>query len=72
MNLAHSMANPFALLTAPDAVFAELERSDGLRYLTRRVCKPLDDREAKKVARELTTLAEVTSCAPDSHIRIGG
>jgi hypothetical protein len=48
MQLTSVHTNPFALLMTPDAVFAELEKSDCLRTLTSRVCKPLDDREATK------------------------
>ena len=48
MQLTDVHTNPFALLTTPNAVFDALEKSDCLRTLTSRVCKPLDDREAKK------------------------
>ena len=59
MQLANPDANPFALLMTPEAVFAELEKSDCLRTLTSRVCKPLDDREAKQGARDVGTLDDV-------------
>ena len=48
MQITNVHTNPFALLMTPDAVFAALEKSDCLRTLARRVCKPLDDREAKQ------------------------
>jgi hypothetical protein len=44
--------NPFALLIAPEAVLAALEKSDCLHTLVSRVCKPLDEREAKKPRQE--------------------
>ena len=46
MQLTNVHTNPFALLMTPDAVFAALEKSDCLRNLARRLCKPLDDRQA--------------------------
>lgn len=39
--LPHS-ANPFALMLDPAAVFAQLERSQRLEALERRICRPLD------------------------------
>jgi len=35
-------ANPFALMMAPEAVLAAVERSERLSNLQRRVCRPLD------------------------------
>jgi hypothetical protein len=35
-------ANPFALMTNPEAVFAAMARSDRLQRLTSRMCRPLD------------------------------
>lgn len=37
-----SSVNPFALMLDPEAVFAQLERSERLERLERRVCRPLD------------------------------
>lgn len=34
--------NPFAMLLDPQAVVADMERSDRLARLKRRVCRPLD------------------------------
>ena len=34
--------NPFALMLDPQAVFAQIERSERLERLQRRVCRPLD------------------------------
>ena len=61
MQLANVSTNPFALLMAPDAVFAAVEKSDCLRTLTSRVCKPLDDREAKQATPQLNSLGEGAS-----------
>ncbi|CAN5903609.1 hypothetical protein BH11PSE8_BH11PSE8_21570 [soil metagenome] len=36
------VANPFALMMDPAAVFAALERSDRLNHLQSRICRPLD------------------------------
>ena len=55
MQLADVHTNSFALLITPDAVFTALEKSDCLRTLARRVCKPLDDREAKQAALQVAT-----------------
>lgn len=35
-------ANPFALMTNPEAVFAALAGSDRLQRLSSRMCRPLD------------------------------
>lgn len=34
--------NPFALMLDPQAVIARMERSERLRHLQRRICRPLD------------------------------
>lgn len=34
--------NPFALMLDPQAVFAQIERSERLERLQRRICRPLD------------------------------
>ena len=68
MQLANPDANPFALLMTPDAVFAELEKSDCLRTLVRRVCKPLDEREAMQGSPDIRTLAAVTDRRSDDRI----
>lgn len=35
-------ANPFALLTDPEAIFRAVEASPRLESLSRRICRPLD------------------------------
>jgi hypothetical protein len=47
MELAESTPNPFALLITPDAVFEALNRSDRLSRLSSRICRPLDERQAR-------------------------
>ncbi|MDQ6685104.1 MAG: hypothetical protein M3Z16_08250 [Pseudomonadota bacterium] len=42
MNSTSSVSNPFALMIAPEAVFAALERSDRLARLKSTICRPLD------------------------------
>lgn len=38
----HAVANPFALLMDPQAVFRAIENSERLERLQSRVCRPLD------------------------------
>ena len=38
----HRDINPFALMLDPQAVFAQIERSERLDRLQRRICRPLD------------------------------
>ena len=47
MELADTTPNPFALLITPDAVFDALNRSDRLSRLSSRICRPLDERQAR-------------------------
>ena len=42
MQSLHLSANPFALLLDPQAVIAQIEASQRLERLERRVCRPLD------------------------------
>jgi hypothetical protein len=42
MQSAPSPANPFALMIDPQAIFDQIERSERLERLQRRVCRPLD------------------------------
>ena len=46
-------ANPFALMTAPELVFAAIERSDRLARLKSTICRPLDNPRPAKPAAEL-------------------
>ena len=47
------VANPFALMTSPEAVFAALERSDRLARLKSTICRPLDKPRPEKPLVEL-------------------
>lgn len=40
-------ANPFALMIAPEAIFAAIERSDRLARLKSTICHPLDKPRAQ-------------------------
>jgi hypothetical protein len=60
MQLTTVHENPFALLIAPEAVFAALEQSDCLHTLVSRVCKPLDERETKKPRQEQAPATPLT------------
>jgi hypothetical protein len=42
MHTASMSANPFALLTDPEAIFAAVEAAQRNDALNRRVCRPLD------------------------------
>jgi hypothetical protein len=42
MHAAPQIANPFALLTDPEAIFRAVEASTVLESLNRRICRPLD------------------------------
>lgn len=41
-SIAQIAANPFVLLTDPQAVFRAIERSERLERLHSRICRPLD------------------------------
>ena len=56
MELAESTPNPFALLITPDAVFDALSRSDRLSRLSSRICRPLDERQARLEGTEARTV----------------
>jgi hypothetical protein len=48
MHQTTSPANPFALMTAPEMVFAAIERSDRLARLKSTICRPLDKPRPEK------------------------
>lgn len=50
------IANPFALMMDPDAVVQEMERSERLNHLNRRICRPLDKPLIPKVEDEAVEL----------------
>ena len=61
--------NPFALMTAPEMVFAAIERSDRLARLKSTICRPLDNPRPAKPAAELGAFdAEVESVEIEPEI----
>ena len=52
------VANPFALMTAPEMVFAAIERSDRLARLKSTICRPLDKPRPEKPLVELRAFDE--------------
>ncbi|AKJ29525.1 hypothetical protein [Caldimonas brevitalea] len=46
------IADPFALMLNPEAVFSAIERSERLSGLQRRVCRPLDKPLLANTARD--------------------
>ncbi len=54
----NEVANPFALMTSPEAVFAALERSDRLARLKSTICRPLDKPRPEKPLVELRAFDE--------------
>jgi hypothetical protein len=57
--------NPFALMTAPEAVFAALERSDRLARLKSTICRPLDKPRPEKPLVELRAFDESIEKSPE-------
>jgi hypothetical protein len=54
------IANPFALMMTPEAVFAAIERSERLSRLKSRICRPLDGPRPPQPTTELSAFdAEV-------------
>lgn len=45
--------NPFALMTAPEAIFAAIERSERLARLKSTICRPLDKPRPEKPVTDL-------------------
>ncbi len=51
-------SNPFALMTAPEAVFAAIERSERLARLKSTICRPLDKPRPEKPLTEAKAFDE--------------
>ena len=60
------VANPFALMTSPEAVFAALERSDRLARLKSTICRPLDKPRPEKPLVELRAFDEEIEIAAET------
>ena len=59
-------ANPFALMTNPEAVFAAMAKSDRLQRLASRMCRPLDKVQLPKSDEtELATTGEACDGSVD-------
>lgn len=58
--------NPFALMTAPEMVFAAIERSDRLARLKSTICRPLDKPRPEKPPVELRAFDEDIESLDDS------
>ncbi len=74
MNAVPQIANPFALLTDPEAIFRALEASPRLEGLNRRICRPLDraHREGNAEGPDAATHDTVIDCEPDRIDRLFG
>ena len=64
--------NPFALMTAPEMVFAALERSDRLARLKSTICRPLDKPRPEKPLVELRAFDAEIEGIEDSAAEDGG
>ncbi len=42
MRQTQTRLNPFSMMTNPEAIIQAMERSERLKHLSRRVCRPLD------------------------------
>jgi hypothetical protein len=57
------IANPFALMLAPEAIFAAIEHSERLSRLKSRICRPLDGPRPAAAAPELGAFDEAVEAA---------
>jgi hypothetical protein len=58
MHSSTAVSNPFALMIAPEAVFAAIERSDRLARLKSTICHPLDKPRPEQPPVELKAFDE--------------
>ena len=59
------IANPFALMMTPEAVFAAIERSDRLSRLKSRICRPLDGPRPPQPTSELNDFDEAVEASTE-------
>ncbi len=59
----YAIANPFALMTAPEMIFAALERSDRLTRLKSTICRPLDKPRPEKPIAEVRAFDDAVEAA---------
>lgn len=70
METTSQVANPFALMTSPEMVFAAIERSDRLARLKSTICRPLDKPRPEKPAMEVRAFddeIEAVELPPDDE-----
>lgn len=56
-------ANPFALMLAPEAIFAAIEHSERLSRLKSRICRPLDGPRPAAAAADIGAFDEAVEAA---------
>ncbi|GIX25190.1 MULTISPECIES: hypothetical protein [Caldimonas] len=66
MNRLHSSINPFTLMMDPQSVFDAMERSERLKRLQSRVCRPLDKPLLGPVRPELSAYDDMIDAEPCS------
>lgn len=59
------IANPFALMMEPEAVFQAMEHSERLNRLQRRVCRPLDKPLIPKIGDEANAFDQSVDAEPE-------
>ena len=59
------VANPFALMMDPEAVFQAIECSDRMNRLQRRVCRPLDKPLIPKIGDDADAFDQSVDAEPD-------
>ncbi len=70
MHSVQPVANPFALLLNPEAVVAEMERSERLNRLSSRICRPLDRPHPASPSDAKVDDADLVVREPDAGNRI--
>lgn len=60
------IANPFALMMMPEAVFAAIERSERLGRLKSRICRPLDGPRPMQAPAEASSFDAAIDAATES------
>lgn len=65
MSHQHLIANPFALMMTPDAVFAAMEQSDRLSRLKSRIWRPLDGPRTAQAANEVSAFDDDVEATAD-------
>ena len=66
MSQQNLIANPFALLMTPEVIFAAIERSDRLRRLKSRICRPLDGPRPLQSPTEASSFDAAVDAATES------